>query len=81
VSDIDTAVVDSLKALDPERPIREADKRVLARNGRYWTKSGQGSALRRDSSVAIDPTETLAALLGDIGWLVRCHVTGIELGQ
>jgi hypothetical protein len=27
VSDIDTAVVDSLKALDPERPIREADKR------------------------------------------------------
>jgi hypothetical protein len=27
VSDIDTAAVDSLKALDPERPIREADKR------------------------------------------------------
>jgi hypothetical protein len=25
VSDIDTAVVDSLKALDPERPIRETD--------------------------------------------------------
>ena len=25
VSDINTAVVDSLKALDPERPIREAD--------------------------------------------------------
>jgi hypothetical protein len=25
VSDIDTAAVDSLKALDPERPIREAD--------------------------------------------------------
>jgi hypothetical protein len=24
-SDIDTVVVDSLKALDPERPIREAD--------------------------------------------------------
>ena len=30
VSDIDTAVVDSLKALDPKRPIREADK------GRCW---------------------------------------------
>jgi hypothetical protein len=27
VSDIDTVLVDSLKALDPERPIREADKR------------------------------------------------------
>ena len=25
MSDIDTAVVDSLKALDPKRPIREAD--------------------------------------------------------
>jgi hypothetical protein len=25
VSDIDTAVVDGLKALDPKRPIREAD--------------------------------------------------------
>jgi hypothetical protein len=25
VSDIDTALVDSLKALDPKRPIREAD--------------------------------------------------------
>jgi hypothetical protein len=25
VSDIDTAVVDSLKVLDPNRPIREAD--------------------------------------------------------
>ena len=25
MSDIDTAVVDSLKALDPDRPIREAD--------------------------------------------------------
>jgi len=25
VSDIDTAVVQSLKALDPKRPIREAD--------------------------------------------------------
>jgi hypothetical protein len=25
VSDIDAVVVDSLKALDPERPIREAD--------------------------------------------------------
>src|SRR5471032_2827693 len=30
VSDIDTAVVDSLKALDPKRPIREADMPVRA---------------------------------------------------
>ena len=32
VSDIDTVVVDSLKALDPEWPIREAD---IARNNHY----------------------------------------------
>jgi len=50
-------------------------------NGRYWSNSGHWSALARNGSVANDPTETLAALLGDIGWLVRCHVTGIELGQ
>ena len=29
--DIDTAVVHSLKALDPKRPIREADKRERGR--------------------------------------------------
>jgi hypothetical protein len=35
VSDIDTVVADSLKALDPEWPIREAD---IARRG--WHGSG-----------------------------------------
>ena len=33
VSDIDTAVVDSLKALDPERPIRESTLAVHCGNG------------------------------------------------
>ena len=31
-SDIDTAVVDSLKALDPDRPIREADMQLTPTN-------------------------------------------------
>ena len=35
-SDIDTAMVDSLKALDPERPIREATKSL--RRPRVWTQ-------------------------------------------
>jgi hypothetical protein len=35
VSDIDTVVVDSLKALDPEWPIREAD---IARRGWHGRK-------------------------------------------
>ena len=33
-SDIDTVVVDSLKALDPKRPIREADMRRTPQSGR-----------------------------------------------
>jgi hypothetical protein len=36
VSDINTAVVDSLKVLDPERPIREADNPTAAAFVRYW---------------------------------------------
>ena len=35
VSDIDTAVVDSLKVLDPKRPIREADI------PRFWSETGR----------------------------------------
>ena len=35
VSDIDTVVVDSLKALDPNRPIREADLLRGFSNVRY----------------------------------------------
>jgi hypothetical protein len=42
VSDIDTAVVDSLKALDPERPIREADNPVAPAFVRYWTRADNG---------------------------------------
>ena len=40
MSDIDTAVVDSLKALDPERPIREADisrASWFRRSSKAWT--------------------------------------------
>ena len=35
MSDIDTGVVDSLKALDPERPIREADIKMKPRHVRF----------------------------------------------
>ena len=35
MSDIDTAAVDSLKVLDPNRPIREATKYCRAAIGRY----------------------------------------------
>jgi hypothetical protein len=42
VSDIDTLVVDSLKALDPEWPIREAD---IGPDSEQF-RSGQGPAVR-----------------------------------
>jgi hypothetical protein len=35
VSDIDTGVVDSLKTLDPNRPIREADMSLCAAHVRF----------------------------------------------
>ena len=35
-SDIDTAVADSLKALDPKRPIREADVAFAASRRRSY---------------------------------------------
>ena len=38
MSDIDTAVVDSLKVLDPKRPIREADIVVLGPDVRFCPK-------------------------------------------
>ena len=40
MSDIDTAVVDSLKVLDPDRPIREADIAELHRTCPLLTQSG-----------------------------------------
>jgi hypothetical protein len=43
VSDIDTVVVDSLKALDPEWPIREAD---IAQRGLARQKSAMCGRLR-----------------------------------
>src|SRR6516165_1465547 len=47
-SDIDTAVAESLKALDPNRPIREADIRARPSNLRFTPNSGhQLSALGR----------------------------------
>jgi len=40
VSDIDTAVVQSLKALDPKRPIREADMLSRFRDVRFRGRCG-----------------------------------------
>ena len=43
--DIDTAVVDSLKALDPKRPIREADMRECTAHIRFRGKADIGRQL------------------------------------
>src|ERR1700730_5013219 len=44
VSDIDTAAADSLKVLDPKRPIREADIALGPRHVRFTPESGHSSA-------------------------------------
>jgi hypothetical protein len=58
VSDIDTVVVDSLKVLDPKRPIREADMPTAPANVRFRGKSGHWSALALNPSVVNDPQPT-----------------------
>src|SRR6476660_1606491 len=44
-SDIDTALVDSLKVLDPEGPIREADIPPQGRDFRFLTPNGVPAVL------------------------------------
>ena len=44
MSDIDTVPVDRLKALDPNRPIREADINDLSANVRFGSKADMCSA-------------------------------------
>jgi hypothetical protein len=44
VSDIDTAVVDSLKVLDPKRPIREADIAGFPRRANIESREGFSQA-------------------------------------
>ena len=47
MSDIDTALVDSLKALDPKRPIREADLTDENREVTFQPQLPQLKALNR----------------------------------
>ena len=44
-SDIEAAVVDSLKVLDPERPIREADMPPMTQTGRKWPFSDMATSI------------------------------------
>jgi len=63
VSDIDTVVVDSLKALDLERPIREAD---VASNNELKVDDGAPYPLALDGTeLKINNTRVLIA---DISW-------------
>ena len=41
MSDIDTGVADSLKVLDPRRPIREADMLVVSLDVRFRGQTGK----------------------------------------
>ena len=52
VSDIDTVTADSLKALDPNRPIREADIAFTGFGTRLCGRKDEVSAKRRQCYVA-----------------------------
>jgi hypothetical protein len=52
VSDIDTAAADSLKVLDPKRPIREADIAERDRNVRFVPEA---DILRRSKQCSRSP--------------------------
>src|SRR6266853_4330195 len=58
VSDIDTVVVDSLKALDPKRPIREADIALRTRYVRFVPRCDIGA---NDATTTRRFTVTMAA--------------------
>src|SRR6478752_868716 len=71
-SDIDTALVDSLKVLDPKGPIREAD--VLQR----WTRQPVRSPLSQLHLLAVRPRLSERNPLADL--IARNRVSGdIEL--
>ena len=53
-TDIDTVVVDSLKALDPQRPIREAD---MPSGHRHVSKVPQADLSKRRGHFFIDAEE------------------------
>ena len=77
VSDIDTAVVDSLKALDLERPIREAALMHRSKQHLYSITSsaraeqrGRDSEAERLGGLEVDnETEPRRLLDGKVGWL------------
>ena len=65
MSDIDTVLVDSLKALDPKRPIREADVVSNAANGSFVPKAAVSNRSKRCYSI------TSSAVASSVGGTVR----------
>jgi hypothetical protein len=66
VSDIDTAVVDSLKVLDLKWPIREADIRGSATFVRCWGESGH-MRLISDGAADLASRRKFFDALGNVG--------------
>src|SRR5450830_219125 len=64
VSDIDTAVVDSLKVLDPKRPIREADIRQRDWHVRFSNRPFEVKHFQTIHHCSVDVAHGLALLFG-----------------
>jgi hypothetical protein len=67
VSDIDTVVVDSLKALDPKRPIREADIAQCSRHVRFVLGTDIVRPATQASGDLVDQVEPLPTFNGVAG--------------
>ena len=67
MSDIDTAVVDGLKALDPKRPIREADIAELGEQVRLVQILLQKSLMASTNNDSVAVAMRFAAEAGDDG--------------
>jgi outer membrane immunogenic protein len=68
VSDIDTAVVDSLKVLDPKRPIREADIDWLRYNVSAPEQTPAGVILTGGDVIGSKKMDWLSTIRGRLGY-------------
>jgi hypothetical protein len=69
-SDIDTVLVDRLKALDPNRPIREADMSWCGARVRFRRQSGHGGLLMAAFLVAVGGKADTACCNAYVGFCI-----------
>src|SRR5882757_5300478 len=82
-SDIDTVVVDSLKALDPKRPIREADIPLRTRYVRFVPKPEVSGPYSNTSSAraSSDGEMSIPRALAVLRFTTSSNLVGCSTGK